>query len=206
MEKEYCPHCGKENKKGSIYCRNCGNRLSAIGINDSKSFLSENKSKLLIGTIIALLVVIVLVGTYAIVTSNKAPEKNNVANSSFVGESSGPSPATETPVRETQSTWHKIGSYSGVGDKQITMTSNGSNIKVVSSAMPIKNYADNYMYTTVYENSNSIGSSSLSWNSKSAVAEKEDNIQFSSVNGYTYTIDVSAYELQYWNVDIYAYY
>ncbi|WP_225370477.1 hypothetical protein [Methanobrevibacter arboriphilus] len=101
--------------------------------------------------------------------------------------------------------WHKVDSFNGVGDYEITFNNNGGNrIKIVSSAMPIKNYADNYMYTTVSKNGYNMGSSQLSWNSKSAVATKSDNIEFSGSG--TYSISISAYELQYWNLEIYEYY
>jgi len=101
-------------------------------------------------------------------------------------------------------TWHKIDSFNGVGDYTITLNSSGNRMRIVSSAMPIKNYADNFMDTTVVKNGNTIGSSQLSWNSKSAVATKTDTIEFSGSG--TYYVYISAYELQYWNLEIYEYY
>jgi len=147
-----------------------------------------DKKYIMMSIIVALLIVIAVIGTYAYVVST---ERDNSSDDSYVSNV------------ETKS-WHKIDSFNGVGDKTITLNVAENKMRVVSSAMPIKNYADNYMYTTVSNNGYNIGSSQLSWHSKSAVATKSDEIEFSGSG--TYQIDVSTYELQYWNLEIYEYY
>lgn len=155
--------------------------------------------------IIILLIIIAIVGTYAFFTLNNE-NSYDISSGSSVGSifDSSISSVSDVSSGNTKS-WHKVDSFNGVGDYEITFNNNGGNrIKIVSSAMPIKNYADNYMYTTVSKNDYNVGSSQLSWNSKSAVATKSDNIEFSGSG--TYYISISAYELQYWNLEIYEYY
>lgn len=62
----------------------------------------------------------------------------------------------------------------------------------------------NYMFTTINKDGYSVGSSELSWNSTNTVATKSKTLEFSGSG--TYSVSVSAYELQYWNLDVYEYY
>jgi len=204
---KYCPECGTENNDNSTFCRSCGKRLSNIHSMNKDTNTTENtlgNNKILIGAIIALILIVAVIGTYAVVTTlnNDNNDSDSAVDSSV---DTGPGSSVSDASNVNTKSWHKIDSFSGSGDYQITFNNNnGNKIKVVSTAMPIKNYADNYMYTTVSKNGYNVGSSQLSWNSKSAVATKTDNIQFSGVG--TYYIDISAYELQYWNLEIYEYY
>jgi hypothetical protein len=204
---KYCSICGKDNDDNSTFCRNCGERLSGMhSINSdnkgSDKGVTRGNNKILIGVIVLLLIVIAIVGTYAFVTLNNE-NSSDTSSGGSVGNISDSS-VSDVSGGSTKS-WHKVDSFNGFGDYEITFNNNGGNrIKIVSSAMPIKNYADNYMYTTVSKNGYDIGSSQLSWNSKSAVATKSDNIEFSGSG--TYYISISAYELQYWNLEIYEYY
>lgn len=200
---KYCTNCGKDNDDNSTFCRNCGKRLSGIhSTNSDKISVKNENNKILIGIIVVLLMVIAIIGSYAYVTLNNPDETSDSHNDSSIKNISDNSVNNVTNMN-TKS-WHKIGSFSGVGDDTIIVTSGKNRIKVVSSAMPIKNYADNYMFTTVTKNGHSIGSSDLSWNSKSAVASKSKTIEFSGSG--TYYVYVSAYELQYWNLEVYEYY
>jgi ATP-dependent helicase YprA (DUF1998 family) len=110
------------------------------------------------------------------------------------------------PNQNTQdSTWHKVSSHNGVGDNVITLNSNGNKkIKIVSTAMPLLNYDENYMSTVVIQNGYSFGSSELSWGENSAIAIKTANIEF--LGSGTYYIYVTTYDLDYWNVEIYEWY
>lgn len=203
---KYCSICGKDNDDNSTFCRNCGERLSGMNsINSDNKGVTKGDNKVLIGVIIILLIIIAIVGTYAFVTLNNE-NSSDISSGSSVGSifDSSISSVSDVSGGNTKS-WHKVDSFNGVGDYEITFNNNGgSRIKIVSSAMPIKNYADNNMYTTVSKNGYNVGSSQLSWNSKSAVATKSDNIEFSGSG--TYYISISAYELQYWNLEIYEYY
>jgi hypothetical protein len=199
---KYCSKCGKENDDNSTFCRGCGERLSGIHSksgNDS-GFASGN-NKILIGFVVLLLIVVAIIGTYAYATMNDNDSDTNGDNSIGKGSDSSVSDVSSVNTKS----WHKLDSFSGVGDYEITFNNNGGNrIKVVSSAMPLKNYADNFMYTAVSNNGYTVGSSDLSWNSSNAVATKSDSIEFTGPG--TYYIYVSAYELQYWNLEIYEYY
>jgi Tfp pilus assembly protein PilV len=200
---KYCRNCGKNNDDDSTFCRNCGERLSGIhSMNSDNNNVKNGNNKILIGVIIALVIVVAIVGTYAFVTMN---EDNSSDTSNDNSIDTTPSSSVSDAFNVNTKSWHKVDSFTGVGDYQITFNNNGGNrIKVVSSAMPIKNYADNYMYTTVSKSGYSVGSSQLSWNSSSAVATKSDTIEFSGAG--TYYIDISAYELHYWDLEIYEYY
>lgn len=195
-------NCGKENNDNSTFCRSCGKRLSEIHSMNSNNNVTNGNNKILIGVIIALIIVVAILGTYAFVTLNN----NNISdtnNDTYIN--TVPSSSVNNISSENTKSWHKIDSFNGVGDYQISFNNNGGNrIKIVSSAMPIKNYADNYMYTSVSKSGNTVGSSQLSWNSKSAVATKSDTIEFSGSGNYN--IYISAYELQYWDLEIYEYY
>ncbi len=197
-----CMNCGKENNDNSTFCRSCGKRLSEIHSMNSNNNVTNGNNKILIGVIIALIIVVAILGTYAFVTLNN----NNISdtnNDTYIN--TVPSSSVNNISSENTKSWHKIDSFNGVGDYQISFNNNGGNrIKIVSSAMPIKNYADNYMYTSVSKSGNTVGSSQLSWNSKSAVATKSDTIEFSGSGNYN--IYISAYELQYWDLEIYEYY
>lgn len=203
---KYCSKCGMENDDNSKFCRGCGETLSG-GSNLSNNNTNNNNNfnnKLLIGIIILLVAIVAIVGTYAVLSLNNDGDNNTNSDTNVNINDSGASVSNVENVENTAS-WHKIGSYSGVGDKTISLNSNNNNrLKVVSSAMPIKNYADNFMYTSISRSGYSVGSSQLSWNSKSAVATKSDTLEFSGTG--TYSIYVSTYELQYWNLEIYEYY
>ena len=198
---KYCSKCGKENDTNSTFCRKCGEKLSGIHtINDNNSTKSRNNI-ILIGVIVALLIVIAIIGTYAIVALNNDNNSSDTTRGSVDNVSNK---SVSDVKNENTKSWHKVDSFNGVGDNVITLTSGKNPIKVVSSAMPLKNYADNYMDTTVTQNGYTVGSSQLSWGSNSAVATKSDTIEFTGSG--TYYIYISAYELDYWNLEIYEYY
>lgn len=192
----YCPNCRTENEDGSIFCKNCGKRLAVSPVENNNS-----KNNILIAIIIALLLILAMVGTYAFIILNDTEENTNTATFNKQPTSDV---KKETPTTEDTKSWHSIGTFSGVGDDIITFTGNGNKFKVVSSAMPLKNYADNYMITTVSSNGNVVGSSELAWNSKSAVAKKSKTIEFTGTGACE--ISISAYELDYWNIEVYEYY
>lgn len=100
--------------------------------------------------------------------------------------------------------WHKVGTYDGVSSDSISVVTKGSRFKVVSTAMPIKNYATNYLYTNVMNNDFAVDSSQLDWGSKSAVASKSKTLELSG-SGTQY-ISIDAYELQWWTVEVWEYY
>lgn len=194
-----CSSCGADNDDDSMFCRNCGKKLSGIHPVKNDNVKKKNNEKILIATVVVLLIAIAIIGTYAFVTLNNDNDSDvpvvNVSNNSGSNDSN---------TNTNSKSWHKIGTYNGVSDDTIMVTSNGNKIKVVPSAMPLKNYADNYLYTTVTQNGNTVGSSDLSWGSSSAVATKSDSIEFSGSG--TYYIYISAYELQYWDLEVYEYY
>lgn len=176
------------------------------------------KQDLLIGLIIIIIAIIGITAIFGFSVFNQSFDSNSIqsifssSNSSDEEVSTlgndknqfGSNNSSSSDEGMDNKSWHKIGSYSGVWDNTITLTNGGNRIKLVSSAMPVKNYADNYMLTTVSKNGYSVGSSKLSWNSRSAVATKTKNIEFSGSG--THYIYISAYELQYWNLEIYEYY
>ncbi|MCL2156662.1 MAG: zinc ribbon domain-containing protein [Methanobrevibacter sp.] len=190
---KYCPKCGTDNDDKFTFCRNCGERLSGINtVNNNDSVKSDN-NKILMGAIVALIIVIAIIGTYVFIGGDNDSNINTVSDSS-VSDSSN----------VNTKSWHKIDSFHGVGDYSITLNVGVNPIKIVSSAMPTKNYASNFMETTVGQYGYTVGSSLLSWESNSALAKKSENIEFSGSG--TYFIYISAYELQYWDLEIYEYY
>ncbi|MDL2246052.1 zinc ribbon domain-containing protein [Methanobrevibacter sp. OttesenSCG-928-K11] len=200
---KYCPNCGKDNDDNSTFCRYCGKKLSGIhDINIENKPISDNKEKKLWAIVIVLIIAIAIIGTFAFMAINDNNENTEPTNNKSNEKISDSSVSDVSSVNTK--TWHKVDSFSGVGGKTITLTAAGNPIKVTSSAMPIKNYADNYMQTSISKNGFSVGSSQLSWNSKSAVATKSDSIEFTGTG--TYDIYISTYELQYWNLEIYEYY
>ncbi|MCL2687000.1 MAG: zinc ribbon domain-containing protein [Methanobrevibacter sp.] len=202
---KYCKDCGAENDDNSTFCKSCGKKLSEIHeINSDNKVIGGNNQKILIGVIVALLIVIAIVGTYAFVSLNNNDNNSDISNNGGSSVDGVSNSYVSDSSNVNTKTWHKIDSFNGVGDYIVTINGGGNRMKVVPSAMPIKNYADNFMYTTVSKNGNTIGSSQLSWNSKSAVATKSDTIEFSGSG--TYRVYISAYELQYWNLEVYEYY
>ena len=142
-----------------------------------------------------MLIAIAIIGTYTFVVLDSDFKPDNSVIDNHVTTISNSS-ASEANTKN----WHKIDSFNGVGDYSITLNSGGNPIKIVSSAMPIKNYADNFMYTGIIQSGYIVGSSQLSWNEKSAVATKLDTIEFRGSG--TYYIYTSAYELLL-NLEIY---
>lgn len=84
------------------------------------------------------------------------------------------------------------------------VTTKGNKFKIISTAMPIKNYATNYLYTNVMNNGNIVGSSQLDWGGKSAVASQSKTLEFSGSG--TQSINIDTYELQWWTVEVWEYY
>lgn len=148
--------------------------------------------------IILVLIVVIAVITSVTVTTMILLSNNNINSILISSEDVNDQITTNTGY------WHKINSYNGVSDDFITINARGNRIKVVSTAMPIKNYAENYMTTTISNNRYNVDSSELSWNDKSAVATKTTNIQF--IGSGTHYISISTYELDYWNIEIYEWY
>jgi len=72
---KYCKNCGTENNDNTTFCRNCGEKLSKINTPNSDNNIMNNQ-KILSGAIVALLIVIAIIGTYAFLSLN-----NNVNNS-----------------------------------------------------------------------------------------------------------------------------
>ena len=191
---KFCPKCGTDNDDDSTFCRNCGERLS--GINTLNTKKDNENNKIFLAAIIVLLIAIAIIGIYAVIGLN-----NNSDNIVVVNDSN--SSASDNSNVNTKS-WHKIDSFNGVGDFSITLNSKGNPTRIVSSAMPLQNYADNYMVTTVDKNGYTVGISNLTWNSTNTASKKSDTIEFTGSG--TYFISVSAYELEYWNLEIYEYY
>ncbi len=194
-----CSNCGTENEDNSTFCRNCGKKLQLHPINtEINNQKKNNNEKILIVVIIALLIAIAIIGTYAFTILNN---DNSDTGNILIGDVSN---SSDSNADVNGKSWHKINTFNGVGDDTITVTSGGNKIKVVSTAMPLKNYAENFMFTTVSKNGYSVGSSELSWGDTSAVAKKTDTIEFQGSG--TYYIYISAYELDYWNLEVYEYY
>ncbi|MDR0911921.1 MAG: hypothetical protein LBM96_04875 [Methanobrevibacter sp.] len=101
-------------------------------------------------------------------------------------------------------TWHKIGTYNGISDDIISFNAKGNKIKIVSTGMPIKNYADNSLTTILNQGSRTVEMSQMSWDGESAVATKTKTIEVSGSGNFE--IAISAYELKYWNIEVYEYY
>ena len=188
---KFCPKCGKENDDDATFCIICGTRLSGINSTSTDNEKNRNNNLLLIA-IVVLLIIIAIIGTFAFIGWN---DNFNTVVVSSNGSSSDAS---------SSKTWHKIDSFNGVGDYTITLNSGGNPTRIVSSAMPLINYADNFMLTTVSKNGQTVGSSQLSWGSDSALTKKSDTIEFTGSG--TYNIYISTYELDYWNLEIYEYY
>lgn len=192
-----CGNCGKENPPNSKYCTDCGFNLQKQMNNSTND---KNNTNLLIG--IGIVIIIILIGLLGIGIYGMMNENNDDRNTATIVNSSDNGNAENQ--RSVSGSWHKIGTYNGVDSDSITITTKGTKFKVTSTAMPIKNYATNYMYTTLTSNGYSIGSSSLDWGSKSAVATKSKTLEFSGSG--THYIDVNAYELQWWTVEVWEYY
>lgn len=199
---KYCKDCGAENKDNSIFCRSCGKKLSKIhSMNTDKNNFTSKDNKILIGSMVVLLLGIAIFGTYFFVTLNNNSSDTNNDNSI----NSGPSSSVSDVSNVSTKSWHKIDSFSGTENYQFTFSNhNGNRIKVVVSAMPLKNYGNNAMRTLITNGTHRVGTLILDWDSSSAVAVKTDSAE-SSLTG-TFEVDIATYELKYWNVDIYEYY
>lgn len=193
-----CRNCGKDNPPNSKYCTNCGSDLETQGNIPVKE---KNNTTLIIT--IGLIIIIILIAIFGIaiygLVSDEAKENqttpvilniNGTENTSTHHSSSG--------------SWHKVGTYDGVSSDMISVTTKGSRFKVTSTAMPIKNYATNYLYTSVISSGGSVGSSDLDWGSTSAVATKSKTLEFTGSG--THSISIDAYELQWWTVEVWEYY
>ncbi|MCL2312667.1 MAG: hypothetical protein FWC41_09335 [Firmicutes bacterium] len=112
-------------------------------------------------------------------------------------------PNIDTPAYEPS--WKKIDSFSGYGDYFITYTpKENRKYKFVASAMPLMNYEDNQMLISVENNGNVIKTSELFWEETSKVASKTTSAEFTPSG--TFNINIYAYELEYWNIEIYEWY
>ncbi|MEA4957828.1 MAG: zinc-ribbon domain-containing protein [Methanobrevibacter sp.] len=85
---KYCPSCGEENEDNSLFCGNCGKRLSKT---------HKRNNKFLILAVGLLLIAIAIIGFYAFVTLNNSNEsiQNNLINSSNALEVSLPTIYTD---------------------------------------------------------------------------------------------------------------
>ena len=192
-----CRNCGKESPSNSKYCVNCGANLEGQ-TNTPSNEKSRTNLLIVIGVAIIIILVCLLgIGIYGIMNNNNGNTNTvTILNSTNNGNSEN--------QKSVSGSWHKVGTYNGIDSDSIAVTTQGTKFKVVSTAMPIKNYASNYIYTTVISNGYTIGSSNLDWNSKSAVATKTKTLEFSGSG--THYIDIIAYELQWWTVEVWEYY
>ncbi|MCL2156670.1 MAG: zinc ribbon domain-containing protein [Methanobrevibacter sp.] len=179
-----CPRCKSTNDENSAFCENCGAPL--------KNSSNISNQTIFIG-IIAIIIIIVVIGVGLLIALS-----NNNSNDNSIDLPNNNILNTNTP------SWHKINSYNGVDDNVITINTKGNKLKIVSTAMPIMNYDENYMLTTVSNYGNTLGFSELSWDDNSAVASKTANIEFTS-SGTCY-IYISTYDIDYWNIEIYEWY
>jgi len=191
-----CNNCGKENPPNSKYCVNCGTNFEEQR-NTPNNEKSRTNLLIFIGAVIIIILVCLLgLGIYGLMTVN-----NENTNTVTILNSSDGNAENQKSI---SGSWHKVRTYNGVYSDSIAVTTQGTKFKVISTAMPMKNYASNYMYTTVLSNGYTIGSSNLDWNSKSAVATKTKTLEFSGSG--THYIDISAYELQWWTIEVWEYY
>lgn len=115
---KYCSKCGKDNVDNSKFCRNCGKKLSGINSTNSNDSFTNRNNKILIGVIIALLIVVAIVGTYAYVTMNNDNSYTSVNSS--IGNSSNSS------VGDVNTTNESIDSDSYSANSEKTNQNRGS--------------------------------------------------------------------------------
>ncbi|MCC7554001.1 MAG: zinc ribbon domain-containing protein [Methanobacteriaceae archaeon] len=186
----FCQNCGTKNDEDAIYCEKCGLKLIKKPENSNKNIL--------IIILIVILVIASLAGLFIFLSNN---------SNSDVSQNNVPSMGSDENLRNVENsnhpkTWNQINSYSGVSDYTTGVNIKGDKIKVEFSAFPIKNYADNHMKVDVYKDGKYLDSSSVSWNGKSAVATRSNNIELSYGPG-NYQIYVDGYELVSWNMVVY---
>ena len=155
----------------------------------------EKKIKLIILEVVAF---IVIAGVGILIIALNSP--NNIEVDSQITNS------TEMDSQMTNNissnpTWHKVGTYTGSGDDTVSINAKGTKIRVVSTAMPIKNYANNYLTTTLQQGDKTLGKSNSNWNSKSKIAKKTGTIEVSCSGKVN--IEIHSYELRWWTVEIY---
>lgn len=183
----FCPKCGAKNDDDAVFCQRCGTNF--------KSSNSSNKNILIIFLVI-ILIIGSLAGLFIVMSNNNS---NNQNEKIVTYENTAP----EVESSHTPS-WHKVGSYNGVSDYSVPVAISGDKIKIEFSAFPIKNYADNDMTVRVYKNGNYLGSANVEWDGNDAVATRSNSLEFSGSGNYQ--IQVSAYELDYWNMEVYEWY
>jgi len=148
--------------------------------------------------------VIGIAGTLAYVNMTDDKHDRSNSNSGVSVDTGQCSSVSDSPSTYTKS-WHKVDSFSGRENYQFTFSNpNGNRVKVVVSAMPLKNYGNNAMRTLITNGTHRVGTLILDWDSSSAVAVKTDSVE-SSLSG-TFEVDIATYELEYWNLEIYEYY
>lgn len=157
----FCGECGTKNNKGDLFCSNCGAKLE---VEKPKKVLNK-KNKLLI--IIAVVLIVILFGSYKIVSGLTSPK--NIAKkyiSAVVNNDSD-----------------KLYKYLGIdGDK--TFVTKNSFKKIIESN---KNDIDNYSITDVeYGEGKLTAKVRFSYTIKSSNGEKHDTVSLTKQKGKKY--------------------
>ncbi len=197
-----CKKCGKDNPPNSKYCLNCGSKIENIPQNQN----NNSKTLITVGIVIIILLIAILTAVIFSMSNvqNEADSNNQSnANPTLINNNDGADNNVNNNAAN-QGSWHKVGTYNGVSSDSLNVATKGTQFRIVTTAMPIKNYATNYIYTTVKNNGNTIGSSQSDWGSRSAVATKTKTLEFTGSGSVT--IDINAYELQWWSVEVWDYY
>ncbi len=194
---KFCPNCKYENEDDASFCKNCGKKFTTL----NKKIKNKNKKEDILFIIgIITIIIIAIAGTYAYINwkEQKTIETPNEDKTITTIENNTTKNNTNNP------TWHKIGTYTGIENDIISFNTQGNKVKIVSTGMPMKNYADNYLKSTLQQHGITLDESQSTWNSNSAVKSKTQTIEISG-NG-NFEILIGAYELQWWKIEIYQYY
>lgn len=184
VENIYCKNCGSKNEKTAKYCEKCGQTLNSGGSNTTKVLIA--------------LVLILFIGLGALAAYVMSMDTTPVVISSTYNE-------TQEKTQAYQPSWKLIDTYQGVSGDSRSFTTRGNKFKVSYSANPLVNYNINYLEILLIQGSQRLETGYVSWEAYDSPNTKSGTIEVSKGPG-TYYLDIYAYELKDWNIEVYDYY
>ena len=205
MVKMKCSKCGYENNERAKFCTKCGNSLT-VPVENAPSNDSNNSKFLIIALIIVILILVGVIGYFALNTQSGVGDSNlqsisdsNEVQSGDDSDSDNAATSESSASSKKDKEWVSIGSYSGSGSGSKTIKVPKGKIKVELSAFPIKNYATNHLYVTGPDDI----SGGVDWGSTSPVESRSDSFKCKLKSEEEFTIDY--YETVSWEVEFFRY-
>ena len=193
----FCPKCGAKSDENANYCEVCGRSLQK-NIHKQNVYAKDKEKTEGMGRRVKALMVIfvVLMVSMGLIAGASLYKQVNILN--INNQSSNTQTSATPPI------WHQIKTYTGSGEINTVFPIQGSQFKIIISAMPMMNWKTNDVNVNIMNGNQEVTSGALQWN-VTETEEKSTVIPIFKGPG-TYTINIDPKHIQNYTVAVLDYY